>query len=184
MEDRSLNSEIVYRGKVFDVLRDEISLPGGKTAFREYVKRGNAAAVIARDADGKILFVRQYRHAARDLMLEIPAGMLEPGEDPALAAARELEEETGFKNAEPLRFLTQIIVSVGICTEKIYIYIAESLVPGRQNLDEDEFVTVEKYTLDDALNKVYSGEIYDSKTAAALFMYKDWSGREKKPSAQ
>ena len=172
MENRAVNSELMFKGKVFDVYRDDISLPNGKIAPREYVLRGDAAAVIARDEDGKIFFVRQYRHAARDLCLEIPAGMLEPDEDPAIAAARELEEEIGWKCTEPLKFLVRITPSVGICTERISIYIAGNLEKSRQNLDPDEFVEIEKYTLEEAMQMVYEGKIYDSKTVAAIFMYK------------
>ena len=172
MENRAVKSELMFKGKVFDVYRDDIALPNGKTAPREYVLRGHAAAVIAEDADGKIFFVRQYRHAARDLCLEIPAGMLEPGEDPAVAAARELEEEIGYKSLEPLKFLVRITPSVGICTEQISIYIAGKLEKTQQHLDEDEFVEIEKYTLEEAINLVYEGKIYDSKTVAAVFMYK------------
>lgn len=177
MENRAVKSELVYNGKVFDVYRDEISLPNGKTAPREYILRGHAAAVIAADEEGKIFFVRQYRHAARDLCLEIPAGMLEEGEDPAIAAARELEEEIGWKSVEELKFLVEIIPSVGICTEKISIYIAGRLEKSQQKLDEDEFVEIEKYSLEEAEKMVYEGKIYDSKTVAAIFMYKAYLGK-------
>lgn len=162
-----LNSEIAFKGKVLSVKKDEITLPNGKTAFREVVLRGDATAVVPIDKDGNIILVRQYRHPALKELLEIPAGMLEEGEDPEICAMRELEEETSFK-AEKLIHLTTMYPAVGFCTEKIYIYLAKDLTQGEFNLDEDEFISVEKYSLEEAINLIYSGDIIDSKTIVGI----------------
>lgn len=162
-----LNSEIVFKGKVLSVKKDEITLPNEKTAFREVVLRGDATAVVPIDKDGNIILIKQYRHPALKEMLEIPAGMLEEGENPEICAIRELEEETSFK-AKKLIHLTTMYPAVGFCTEKIYIYLAKDLTQGNFNFDEDEFITVEKYSLEDAINLIYSGEIIDSKTIVGI----------------
>ena len=151
MSYETLKSNLMYKGKIFDIYQDEITLPNNETAIREYVRRGDAAAVVAADEEGKLFFVRQYRHPIKALSLEIPAGVLEKGEDPAVAALRELEEEIGYKSLEPLVLLSSVVASIGICDEKVHIYLVKSLVPGKQNFDADEFIEVEKYTLDEAI---------------------------------
>ncbi len=168
-----LNSETAFKGKVLSVKKDEITLPNGKTAFREVVLRGDATAVVPIDKDGNIILVRQYRHPALKELLEIPAGMLEEGEDPEICAIRELEEETSFK-AEKLIHLTTMYPAVGFCTEKIYIYLAKDLTQGEFNLDEDEFISVEKYSLEEAINLIYSGDIIDSKTIVGILTCKKY----------
>lgn len=172
-----LESKTTYEGKIVKVQLDTLRMPDGKTALRETVIRGkNAAAVLPVDTDGKIIFVRQYRHAFREMLLEIPAGILEDGEDAAAGAARELEEETGKKPGK-LNFLCEFYPTVGFCTERIYIYFAADLQEGRQKLDEDEFVEIEKYTPEEAAAMIGRGEIKDGKTVAAVFA---WQARNVK----
>ncbi len=165
-----VDSKEVFKGKIIDVFHDIISLPDGRTALREIVKRGSASAVLPIDGDGNIIFVRQYRHPAGDCVLEIPAGIIEEGEDPLLCAKRELEEETSFKT-ENIRLLTKTYSAIGFCDEQIYIYLAENLEKGKFNLDEDEFIEVEKYSLDEAVEMVFDGRIVDSKTMIAVLAY-------------
>ncbi len=167
-----IKSEKVFDGKIIEVFHDTISLPDGRSAVREIVKRGCASAVIPVDKDGKIVFVRQYRRPADECVLEIPAGVFEEGEDPLLCAVRELEEETSFK-AGKIQFLFKTYSAIGFCDEQIYIYLAEDLSQGEFNMDEDEFIEVEKYSLDEAVEKVFNGEITDSKTMMAVLAYKE-----------
>lgn len=167
-----LDSKLVYKGKVLEVYSDKVAMPNGNIATREVVVRGAAAAIVPVDKDGNIIFVRQYRHPVKDMVLEIPAGMVEKGEDPYESAKRELEEETGFKS-DHLKYVTKLVMSVGICTEELYIYIASDLKNGVKHPDPDEFIEIEKYSLDEAVKMIYNGDICDGKTAAAILAYKD-----------
>lgn len=165
-----VNSKKIFKGKIIDVFHDEITLPDGRTALREIIKRGNASAIIPVDNEGNIIFVKQYRHPAKDCVLEIPAGMLEEGEDPLLCAKRELEEETSYKTNN-IKLLTKMYSAIGFCDEQIYIYLATELSQGKFNLDEDEFIEVEKYSLEDSIQMIFDGKIVDSKTMVAILAY-------------
>lgn len=166
-----INSEKVFSGKIIDVFRDTIKLPNGKSTVREVVSHVGAAAVIPIDDDGNIVFVRQYRHPVKKHVLEIPAGTLEDGEEPLTCAIRELEEETSFKS-DKFTFITKMCTSIGFCNEIISIYLAENLKEGSFNLDEDEFVEIEKYSLKESIEKIFNGEIIDSKTMVAILAYR------------
>lgn len=171
-----LESKMTHKGLLVTVTVDKIAMPDGSSALRESViRRKDAAAVLAVDNDGSLIFVRQYRHAFGKMLLEIPAGVLNDDEDAAFGVARELEEETGKKPGK-LEFLCEMYPTVGYCSEKIQIYIATELTDGVQNLDADEFIEIEKYTLEEALDMIYKGEIKDGKTIAALFA---WAARKK-----
>ncbi len=168
-----LESNLKYKGKVLEVYSDKVTMPNGNIATRETVVRGSAAGIVPVDKDGNIIFVRQYRHAVKGMTLEIPAGMLEEGEDPAVSAKRELEEETG-NVAGKLTYVTKMVMSIGVCTETLYIYIATDLTDGVMNPDPDEFIEIEKYPLEEAIEMIYNGEIIDGKTSVALLAYKDF----------
>ena len=167
-----VKSESVYSGKILKVFKDEITMPGGKTAVRETVEKHNASAIVPIDKDGNIIFVRQYRHAAKDMILEIPAGTFEDNEDPYECALRELEEEIGYK-AMGLTYVNWTYASVGMCTERIYLYVAKDLEKGVQNHDEDEFIEIERYSLEDAVEMIFDGTIRDSKTVMGILAYKE-----------
>ena len=179
MDYDTVKSEKVYEGKILTVFKDEVMMPDGNTAVREIVKKHNASAIVPVDKDGNIILVRQYRHPARDMVLEIPAGTFEDHEDPYDCAMRELEEEIGFK-ATGLEYVNWTYCSVGICTERIYLYIAENLVKGEQHLDADEFIEVERYPLKDALAMVLDGTIRDSKTVMGILAYNELLETRKK----
>lgn len=164
-----LDSKKVFNGKIIDVIQDKITLPDGNTSLREVVLRGDAVAIVPIDSNNNVTLVKQYRHPAGKELFEIPAGMLEKGEDPIQAGIRELEEETSLI-AQDLTHLTTIYPAVGFCTEKIYIYLAKNLKQGKFNLDFDEFITTYKYSIDEAIDMIYRGEIVDSKTIAGLFI--------------
>jgi ADP-ribose pyrophosphatase len=169
-EFQRLGREEIYNGRVIRVVKDKLLLPNGKEADWDLVQHNGAAAVVAIDDEGKILLVHQYRNAANTVTLEIPAGTLEKGEDPLVCAKRELEEETGFKT-DDFEFLIRFYTAIGFCDEMIHIYVAKGLKPSRQNLDEDEFVTVESYSLDELFDMIYSGKIIDAKTISSILAY-------------
>lgn len=166
-----LESKITHEGKIVTITVDKLRTPDGGEMYRETVVRNkNAAAVLPLDADGKFIFVRQYRHAFREMLLEIPAGVLEDGEDAETGILRELEEETG-KKAGKLEYICELYPTVGFCTERIYLYFATELTEGQQKLDADEFLEIERYTPQEALDMIAKGEIKDAKTVAALFAW-------------
>ncbi|MCI5679640.1 MAG: NUDIX hydrolase [Bacteroidales bacterium] len=166
-----LESKVTHEGKIVKITVDKLRMPDGSEAYRETVIRGkNAAAVLAVDNDGSLIFVRQYRHAFGEMLLEIPAGVLEDGEEPEEGVLRDLEEETG-KKAETLEFLCEMYPTVGYCTEKIQLFIATDLTEGQQKLDADEFLEIEKYTPEEAVEMIYKGQIKDGKTIAAIFAW-------------
>lgn len=168
-----IDSQVAFKGKVIDIKLDTISLPDGNTTKREVVLRGDATAVVPIDKDGNVVLVEQYRHPALSMVLEIPAGMLEEGEDPKECAIRELEEETSLI-AKSITHMTTMYPAIGICTEKIHIYLAKDLEQGNFNFDDDEFIEVKKIPLEEAINLIYTGQIIDSKTIVGLLACKKY----------
>ena len=167
-----INRELKYSGKLFEVYSDTISIPNGNIAHWDFIKHKGAAAVIPITDDGKVVMVRQYRNALDRETLEIPAGGLNPDEPTIDAAARELEEETGYRSND-LELLITVATTVAFCNEMIDIYLARNLIQSKQNLDEDEYVEVEEYTVDELTDMIYAGKINDSKTISAIMAYKD-----------
>ncbi|MBC3535774.1 NUDIX hydrolase [Megasphaera hominis] len=161
----------IMKGHVLHVTVDKVSIDDGQggaqtTSTREVVWHNGACAIVPVTDDGKIILVRQYRYAAALAMLEVPAGKIEhDGESPDLCAARELEEETGFK-AGDMKFLGFVYTSPGFCNERIYLYLATNLQKGEQHLDEDEFMNLEYYTPEEVEDLIDSNEIVDAKTIA------------------
>ena len=172
-----VQSEHLLKGHGLDVYRDTITLPNGKTTTRENVLRGNAPAIVAVDGEGKLVFVRQYRHAVGEEVLEVPAGMLEEGEDPEVAAVRELEEGTGWI-AQKMAYMGQYYMASGFCTEQVAFYIAEDLKEGKANPDPDEFITLESYSLEACMDMIFAGKIQDVKTMAGILAYRAYLQRK------
>ncbi len=170
MVGKIISSEEVYRGRAISVKREEILLPSGKRIYRESVIHCGASAILPLKEDGKIIMVKQYRHPVGEVLLEIPAGTLKPGEDPRVCAARELEEETGYR-AGNLVHLVTIYPSPGYSSEILHIYLAENLKRGLQAPEIDEDISVAEMTLDDVLKGIENGEIKDSKTITAILYY-------------
>ena len=166
-EERCLGSQRLYEGRILNLRRDQVELENGARSDREVIEHSGGVCVAALDPQGKLLLVRQYRFAAGKELLELPAGKLEPGEDPEAAAARELEEETGYR-ALALRKLARLLPTPAYCTEVIHIYEARGLVPGRQHLDENEFLDVVPMDFEEALGMVMRGEIPDAKTQIGI----------------
>ena len=169
--EKQLPSEEKFAGRVIRVTVDTVELENGHTSTREVVHHHGGAGIAALNEAGEIYLVRQYRYALDRELIEIPAGKLEPGEDPFEAAKRELGEEAGLK-AGHWRDLGYIIPTCGYCSEIIWLYAAKDLTDVRQHLDADEFLSVFTLPLDEAAAKVLSGEIADSKTVAAVLKLK------------
>lgn len=168
-----IERKLVAKGKIVDYYQDTVKIPNGNVAVWDFIWNKGAAAVVPVREDGKIVMVRQYRNAIDRETIEIPAGGLNNPEEPtADAAARELEEETGFKT-DDLEFLISIKTTVAFCNEKIDIYVARNLKTSKQNLDEDEFINVEAYSVDELCEMIYAGKIEDSKTVSAILAYKN-----------
>jgi ADP-ribose pyrophosphatase len=168
-----LDRKLVAHGAIIDYYHDTVKVPNGNIVTWDFIGHQGAAAVVPVREDGKLLMVRQYRNALDRETLEIPAGGLNGADEPTqVAAARELEEETGFSSAD-LSLLITIRTTVAFCNEKIDIYVAHNLKKSHQHLDEDEFIHVEAYTVDELCEMIYSGKIEDSKTVAAIMSYKN-----------
>ena len=176
IEEKILSSEPIYEGKLVKLYRDTVELPDGKQADREIVKHPGAVAMVPLLPGGDVLLVRQYRTAARRILLEIPAGTLEPGEDPLIAAERELQEETGYKPGKLVRLGAQY-TAPGYTSELIHLFLATELEAARLDADDDEFIEVVRLPFDEALRQVIAGEIPDGKTQVALLLVADYLKR-------
>lgn len=168
-----LNRELVYKGVIIDFYQDTVKVPNGNVVKWDFIGHKGAAAVVAVNEDGRLFMVRQYRNALDRETLEIPAGALDSVTEPTnVAAARELEEETGYK-AGKLELLITLRTTVAFCNERIDVYVATDLQPSKQNLDEDEFINVELHDVDELVQMIYDCKIEDSKTVAAIMAYKN-----------
>ena len=148
-EVKRVGRELVYQGTILEVYKDHMEFSNGNTAKWDFIRHDGAAAVVPVMEDGRILMVSQYRNALERMTLEIPAGKLDqPGEPGIECARRELEEETGYRSEE-LEWLLSLRTTVAFCNEKIEIFVARNLIPSCQHLDEDEFVDVKAYTLEE-----------------------------------
>ena len=163
LKERIESEERIWQGRIFTVDRLQVSLPDGRPAIRDVVRHPGAVAIVALTDEGRICVVRQYRTAIDRVTVEIPAGKLAPGEDPADCAARELEEETGFV-ARRMARLTTIATSAGFADELIHIYMATGLTRGPAAPDADEFLNVDLIELTELVDAVLDGKIEDAKT--------------------
>lgn len=169
-----IKRELVHKGAIIDLNKDTIRLPNGDIEYFDFIYHKGAAAVVAVKDDGKLLMVRQYRNALDDYTLEIPAGGKNSVDEPTLKCAhRELEEETGYyTDISNMELLLSLYTTVAFCNEKIDIYVAKNLVKTSQHLDEDEFIDVYEYSVDELMQMIYEGKIVDAKTIAAISTYK------------
>lgn len=163
-------SEVVFEGRLFDLRLDTLRAVEGHTFQREMVYHPGAVCMIAVDSDGRLLLVEQYRHGARARLLEIPAGTLEPGEDPAETAGREMREEVGMR-AERVEPLGGFWIAPSYATEYIHLFLCGDLTPDPLPGDEDEDIEVIRLTREEALTAIDSGRIVDAKSIAGILRW-------------
>ena len=168
---RRTGRELVYQGAILEVYKDHMEFANGNNAEWYFINHHGAAAVLPVLDDGRIVMVTQYRNALERDTWEIPAGKLDDPEEPGIECARrELEEETGYR-AEELVWLLNLRTTVAFCNEKIEIFLARNMITSRQHLDENEYVDVRAFTLEELKEMIFAGKIEDSKTIAAILAY-------------
>lgn len=171
LDEKIVKKNYIYNGRIINVRRDDAELPNGKPCIREVVEHPGGVCVAALTDENELLFVRQFRYPYMEVIAELPAGKLEIGEDPFESGKRELEEETGCV-AKTYRDLGKFYPTPGYCGEIIHLYAAKDLEFTKQNLDEDEFLNVERIPLDKAVEMVLNNELRDGKTQAAVLKVK------------
>ncbi len=169
LRETTIASETVFDGVLLHVRRDRVRLPDGREAVREWIDHPGAVLIVAQLEDGRIVFVRQFRYPVGRVLLELPAGRIDPGEEPAACARRELREETGYE-ARQWQRLGTIDACVGYANERIEIFMARGLTAVGARPDDDEFVEIESLSTEEADEYARAGRITDSKTIAALFL--------------
>ena len=167
LTEKTLKETTIFDGRIIRVHVDDIELPNGKPATREIVEHPGGVCVAALTDRNTLTFVRQYRYPYHKVLLELPAGKLEKGEDPLTAGLRELEEECGLK-ASRVHSLGCVYPTVAYCSEIIYLFLATGLTETKQHFDEDEFLETVELSLDEAVEMVMNNEITDSKTVAMV----------------
>lgn len=167
LEEKTLESNLVYKGGILEVYRDTALLENGQTAGRDVIKHSGGVCVVAVNENKEVYFVKQFRYPHQKVLLEIPAGKLEWGENPLECGMRELREEAGF-TADEFTSLGCLYPTPAYDTEVIYMYLAKGLHKAQQELDEDEFLEVLTIPLDEAVKMVMNNEIEDAKTQLAL----------------
>lgn len=178
-----LSSAVVYNGALFRVTQDKLIEPGGKEAVRDVVRHNGSAVILAIDnsknkKDPWIVMERQYRHAANRFLWEVPAGKLEPGEDPLEGAKRELEEETGYR-ARKWTELVEYYASPGFLGESMKVFVAEGLMPGDARPEEDELIELRLVKMSEVLKTIEKGGIMDGKTLSSVLLYARLLGKKR-----
>jgi ADP-ribose pyrophosphatase len=170
LQEQRIGGECVYEGKILDLEVDRVRMPNGNEAVREVVRHRGAVVVLPLHEDSKIEFVRQFRYPMGEVLLELPAGKLDPGEDPLVCASRELAEETGWKPVE-IHDLGWFYTTPGFTDEVLHAFIATPLEPAPEvDQDPDEAIEVVTMSVNEALDACRSGEVRDSKTIATIFL--------------
>ena len=168
---KRINRELKFKGSILEFYQDTMEINGDHTAVWDFIHHKGAAAVVPVLEDGRILMVRQYRNALERETLEIPAGCRDSKtEDTAYCAAREMEEETGYRSTN-VKHLLSLRTTVAFCDEAVDIFVATDLEVGTRHLDEAESIDVEIYTLEELCDMIYEGKIQDGKTIAAIMAY-------------
>lgn len=166
------SSKEIFKGKILHLFEDKITLPNGHTTTREVIRHIGAVGIVALTDDNKVIIEKQFRYPLNDVIAEIPAGKLDSKDEDRLEAAkRELKEETGY-TAKTWINIGEYLPAAAYCDELITLYIAKGLEKGEQNLDDDEFLNIEFYPLDDLIKDVIEGKITDGKTQVALLKAK------------
>ncbi|MGB9885897.1 MAG: NUDIX hydrolase [Moorellales bacterium] len=173
-EEKTLDSRRIFSGRVIGLRVDRVALPSGGESLREIVEHRGAVVIAAVNERQEVMLVRQYRKAVEEVLWELPAGTLEPDEEPLACARRELKEETGLE-AREWQLLVQFYSSPGFCTERLYLFMATGLTEGRQATDTDENLTCHWVPLEQAWAMARRGEIADAKTLVGLLALKCWA---------
>lgn len=166
-EEKTLDSTCLYQGRIIRLRKDTVELHNGRRAIREVVEHPGGVCVAALTRKQELLMVRQFRYPYREELLELPAGKIDPGEEPLVCGRRELREETGAA-AGSYTSLGRLYPSPGYFNEIIYLYLAEGLTFGEQHPDEDEFLDLVRIPLKDAVKMVMENKITDAKTQTAV----------------
>lgn len=169
LTQRQVSSQQIYQAHAFAVSRDEVRLPDGRTVFRDVIKHPGAVVIVPALPDGRLLVVRQWRYAAGAALWEFPAGTLEPGEDPAACAERELQEEAGYKPGR-LTWLGDYFSAPGFCTELLHCFLAEDLTASQLEADDDEDFDMTVVAPAELLRWAADGRLRDAKTLAGLLL--------------
>ncbi|MBO4388287.1 MAG: NUDIX hydrolase [Spirochaetales bacterium] len=172
LTEKKLSGVSVYDGNLLHVRRDEVVLPNGRTASREFIRHPGAVAVVPVTDDSKVVVERQFRYPLGQVILEIPAGKIDPGEDTLAAAKRELEEETGYTASE-WECIGTFNPSPAYTDELITLYLARGLKAGHDRMDEDEFLNVELMDLQELVSLIVRGEVPDGKTQTAVLLARE-----------
>lgn len=170
-EEKTIGTERIYEGKVLNLRKDKVTVENG-VSYREIVEHNGGAVIAAVTKDDKLVMVRQYRKPAERVVLEVPAGKIDPGEEPGKTAARELKEETGY-DAENIEFLTSFYPTVGYSQEQLYLFLATGLTPGETSFDENEAIDIEETDVETLYKMVMDGDIHDAKTMIAVMMVRE-----------
>jgi len=169
-EEKTLSSQLIYDGQVVKLRVDTVRIPGGREAQREIVEHSDCAAIVAIDADGKVLLVKQFRKAVEKELLEIPAGGIEPGEDPMTAVRREMQEETGYLPQRVER-LGGFYSTPGYCTEYLHLFLATDLTPSQLFAEDTDSIKLVRVPISQIPDLIASGSICDAKSIAGLLIY-------------
>lgn len=169
LDETKLTTEDVFQGNLLKVKKDEVKLPDGRSAYREYIRHPGAVAVVPMLEDGRVVLVKQCRYPLDTVMWEIPAGKLDkgPGEDLLECAKRELSEETGYE-AKEWEYLFPIATTPGFSDEIIHLFVAKGLTAHQQHTDDDEFIACKAFTMDEIKSMILSGIFFDAKSICAL----------------
>ena len=171
LKESTISTTVVYKGDFLDVRQDEVLLPNGETAAREWINHPGAVVIVPILPNGEIALIKQFRYAAGSEFIELPAGKLDAGEDPEECALRELEEEVGYR-ANKIKFLANIHPAIGFTNEIMGVFLAENLEKTEHNRDNDEFLELVPTTLTEALNLVWENKITDVKSIIGLLWLK------------
>ena len=172
IEEKTISSDRVYTGKTISLRVDTVEIPNRGYKKREIVEHNGAVGIIAITPENKVVLVKQYRKAIEKELWEIPAGKIEPGENPKESAMRELKEETGY-SAQSIKLLHKFYTSAGFSNQKIYIYLAENLTSGSQDFDDDEFIETKEFSLNEVYDMIYNNDIEDGKTSIGMLLIKE-----------
>jgi len=176
-EEKTLESKLIHKGRIISLYQEKVLLPNGKESVREIVRHKGACAVIAKTKEDKLILIRQYRKSLDKTIYEFPAGGIEPGEDIALCAVRELEEETSYRaTEEKVVYLAGLCTTPGFSDEMIHIFYAEDVekISDKKDCDDDEFIEVLLLDESEVLEWIMLGQIIDAKTVCAFFLYQQY----------